>query len=1071
MQPALRDPDDDERLESLVAECLRGLWSEGSGAVERVCAEHPELASEIRASIAALGPLTSTPFWSEAQPHRTMPAEDSRVPEQLGDYLLLRRLGGGGMGVVFLAEERALRRRVALKLIRAEHLYLPGARKRFHREVTAVAQLQHPGIVKLFSVHQQVGIPMLAMEWLEGRSLGEILHALQGRNPAELRGLDLAHAAGIDVAALPAERARVFSGSWVECCLRIVADVADALGHAHSRGVIHRDVKPSNVMLTVQGRAVLIDFGLARLAEPGALTETATQPGSLAYMSPEQVRGDGGRADPRSDLWSLGVTLFELLTLKLPFTAANGESLRRSILEARFPEMRRWNPDLTWEVETVCRSVMDPDAERRYASAAEFAADLDNVLARRPLRARRAGPWLRARRWAQRQPARAVALGMLAAILLFGPLALWWQERRAAHLVRAAQTQVEAFGLGALEVVERMLTRVATHELEHVPRSGALRTALLADAVGYYEAFLRQGVLTERFGGEKAWVQKQLGELYVALGRAREGAALLGDAVRQLAELADAHPQDGEAWERHRRALAALGAALQHLGRTEDAASAYSAALARARAWPEGHPFQRADHFTTASVLNAMHEPADRRAQPAGVEAARRAVQIFTELCAADPAEPRYLRGLCAAEGNLGQMLLYAAAPVPAGPATRPAVGPHPAEAPLRRALEVHAALAALGPVTPTDRQRRVADLARLGRTLLPSRPEEGRALLQEAIAEGERCAAEYPDLVTAHWSTVEALTVLGARLPPGDPEREELLLRATRRAEELRRSGEPSPTSLWLMAETCQRLAATYVDRLEAAEPWHRAAIEVGERILAHFGELVPLVQSLQDQGMAFDRHGRTEEAEASYRRVLQVWSDADARASQAPEAVRVALGAGSRLGRLLVRSGRLPEAVDTLRRARDLALRTAPEGGAAVVSAMHLATALVESGRLGEARAELERTWAAAGVEERSPAERQALDALGQALMASESADAPELLVRVAARIAQLRTRSAPPHVPVPPPGRSPRVGPRHAPLDLLREAVRRGYRDAAFLESEALAPLRAEPGFTEVLESARR
>ena len=416
-------------VELLLAECLELPVAERAAAVERAFGDHPELARGMRRRIEALSALGIEVLPPEV--------EAADFPEQLGDFRLMGRIGGGGMGVVYLAVQTSLKRDVALKLIRPEHLFFEGARERFRREAQAVARLQHPGIVPIYTVGEDGGIPWFAMEHVAGCTLAQVLVELRGRAPESLSGADLhrivASAAG---SAEPAPEGSLFERTWVEACLRLALGVAEALEHAHGRGILHRDVKPSNVMVTPDGRALLLDFGLTSAGRGDHVTRTGSQLGTLHYMSPEQVRGRD--VDARTDVYSLGAALYELLTLQVPYRGDDDLETQRLIGDGSPDSIRARNRGVEPDVEIVCLKAMDRDPERRYAGTAAFARDLQNLLAHRPVAARPPGPVLRTRRWVQRHPARATG-ALLGLLLVVGtPTALLIQERAHAGRLRAS---------------------------------------------------------------------------------------------------------------------------------------------------------------------------------------------------------------------------------------------------------------------------------------------------------------------------------------------------------------------------------------------------------------------------------------------------------------------------------------------------------------------------------------------------------------------------------------------------------------------------------------------------------
>lgn len=279
---------------------------------------------------------------------------------QLGDFELERELGRGGMGVVYLARQRSLGRPVALKLLRpsigAEH----ASHDSFLDEARAIAQLRHPGVVPVYTVGEAAGFPYFALEYVPGRDLAEELEAVRQGEPS----------------ALPSHQ----DPAYFREVARLIAEVAEALAHAHRQGILHRDIKPSNILVDESGSARLTDFGLAKqLAQSGASVSEELK-GTVYYMSPEQVRARAPYQDERSDLYSLGVVLYEALSLARPFGGDSFTAVLQSVQRAAPRPVRKLAPRVSRELALICETAMARRREDRYASVADFAADLRRFL-------------------------------------------------------------------------------------------------------------------------------------------------------------------------------------------------------------------------------------------------------------------------------------------------------------------------------------------------------------------------------------------------------------------------------------------------------------------------------------------------------------------------------------------------------------------------------------------------------------------------------------------------------------------------------------------------------------------
>jgi serine/threonine protein kinase len=507
--PSDDSPPTVDDLKDLLTRCIDAIAETGRlESAEPVIRGSGSLASALRERLAKLHRAGLLPV-SEA----TAP-EPATHPERLGDFRLLRPLGRGGMGVVYLAVQESLGREVALKLVHPELLYFPGARERFRREVAVIARLEDPGIVPIHTVGEVDGIPFFAMEHVVGANLAEIIEYFRRQDPSDLRGSDLAKLLRERTGRTSSDDTDLFAGSWPDTCTRIVQRMALAAHHAHERGVLHRDLKPSNAMITPRGRVLLLDFGLASADGATSLTRSGAVVGTLHYMAPEQVRGE--TIDARSEVYSLAATLYELLTLTPPHEAGSADALRSAILERSPPSPRHRNRDVDRDLARVVLIALDRDPAHRYPSAAEFAADLGRCLERRPITARPPGLARRARRFAQRHPA--AAIGALILTLALVGFAVIVQQREDAQ--RVSRTNLDS----ALRAISSLVAQARDPRLIDVPGLDPTRERQLTEAVQLLERVrdanpsdsrIRQSMLAT--ASEVAALQTQLGRADAAL--------------------------------------------------------------------------------------------------------------------------------------------------------------------------------------------------------------------------------------------------------------------------------------------------------------------------------------------------------------------------------------------------------------------------------------------------------------------------------------------------------------------------------------------------------------------------
>jgi len=380
---------------------------------------------------------------------KTGSEQDPLVGKVIGDFEIRKFIGSGGMGAVYEAEQISLKRRVALKVLSAPIGAKTAGVLRFTREAQAAARLHHTNIVSVFSQGQTGGLRYYAMEIIDGTGLDQLIRELRRRvekqktigsrrplanrlNVSSWRRRLTNDPNGQDVRRQFVELDRIDPSKRYDLIARLVADVADALDYAHKQGVIHRDVKPSNMILGADGRLSLTDFGLARMMEQPGMTIAGEFLGSPLYMSPEQVAAGRVTIDRRTDIYSLGATLYELLCMRPPYNGETREQVIGQIREGRLRRPRKIDKRIPHDLETVCLKAMQLDPRHRYQTAGEMADDLRRFVNRYAIRARRATLFSRIDKLIRRHAFESAMLGAICiTVLAAGLISLRYKQLNA----------------------------------------------------------------------------------------------------------------------------------------------------------------------------------------------------------------------------------------------------------------------------------------------------------------------------------------------------------------------------------------------------------------------------------------------------------------------------------------------------------------------------------------------------------------------------------------------------------------------------------------------------------------
>jgi serine/threonine protein kinase len=534
-------------VEALADDFLRRQRGGERPTLEEYCRRHPELADDIREVFPVL--IRMEDLRSDGPGESTGGVADFTATrlERLGDYRILREVGRGGMGVVYEAEQESLGRRVALKVLPDAALSDAKQVLRFQREARAAARLHHTNIVPVFGVGQDEGHYYYVMQFIAGMGLDSVLDELRRlrrgeceASPPERRALSRSAVSAVEVAqaiitgrfeladgvngahqpgttlantasarldkpdavsrklddssvvSLPGASAESLARSdpdrtFFRSVARIGLQVAEALEYANRQGILHRDVKPSNLLLDPKGNVWVADFGLAKASDTEDITHSGDIIGTVRYMAPERF---AGKCDARSDVYALGLTLYELLALRPAFASPDRHELIRRVMSEQPERLRGLVPHVPRDLVTIVEKAIAREPIERYPSAAALAEDLQRFLDDKPIKARRVTPVEQAWRWARRNPAVAALSAGLLVALVVGLVGVTWQWRQAAANLTAAESakrKAQArFGL-AMEAVRAFTTGASEDVMLKEKALESLRKKLLGQSRTFYE--------------------------------------------------------------------------------------------------------------------------------------------------------------------------------------------------------------------------------------------------------------------------------------------------------------------------------------------------------------------------------------------------------------------------------------------------------------------------------------------------------------------------------------------------------------------------------------------------------